>query len=97
MIKYVHNEVRRGVKKMANLGVDFETTRVNYNLPTKLVNRVKEYAREMGVPITYGVVLLLNKGLDSEKTLNAMTKINEMYEDYKSGKLSDIVKESSES
>ena len=71
---------------MGLYNVEIETTRVNYNLPTKLVNRVKEYSKEMGVPITYGVVLLLNKGLDSEKTLNAMTKINEMYEDYKNGK-----------
>lgn len=74
---------------MTRLGVEFETTRVNYNLPSKLVERVKQYSRDMGVPITYGVVLLLNKGLENASILNEIPKLNKFIEEYKSGKFSD--------
>lgn len=76
---------------------DYEITRVNYNLPTKLVERVKEYSKEMGVPITYGVVLLLNKGLENSTMLEQLPKITKFIDDYKDGKFSDIKEDSSES
>lgn len=81
---------------MGLYNTEIPTTRVNYNLPTSLVNRVKEYSKNMGIPITYGVISLLNKGLDSDETLKVMSKINEMYQEYKSGKFSDIVSSSTE-
>ena len=71
---------------MANKALDFQTTRVNYNLPTKLVEKVKEYSREMGVPTTYGVVLLLQTGLNNYTTLKELPKINRFIDDYNSGK-----------
>ena len=71
---------------MANKQLDFQTTRVNYNLPTKLVNRVKEYSREMGVPTTYGVVLLLTNGLNNYTTLRELPKINQFIDDFNNGK-----------
>lgn len=82
---------------MTKIGVEFETTRVNYNLPSKLVERVKEYSREMGVPITYGVVLLLNKGLENSTMLEQLPKVTKFIEDYQDGKFSDIKDKSSES
>jgi hypothetical protein len=71
---------------MANKQLDFQTTRVNYNLPTKLVNKVKEYSKEMGVPTTYGVVLLLTTGLNNYTTLRELPKINKFIDDYNLGK-----------
>ena len=74
---------------MANKTLDFQTTRVNYNLPTKLVERVKEYSKDMGVPMTYGVVLLLNQGLANATVLNELPKLNKFIDDYNTGQFID--------
>lgn len=71
---------------MANQFREYDTTRVNYNLPTKLVERVKEYSRFMGIPITQAVVLLLNKGLENNTMLEQLPKLTQFLEDYKNGK-----------
>ena len=63
---------------MTKIGVDSETTRCNYNLITKLVERVKQYSKENGVPITYGVVQLLNKGLESDLILKYIPQLIEL-------------------
>lgn len=94
MILYVYDMFKGSVKNMAK-SFDYEITRVNYNLPTKLVERVKEYSREMGVPITYGVVLLLNKGLENSTILEQLPKVTQFIEEYKDGKFSDIKDKSS--
>lgn len=65
---------------MAKSYLEFETTRVNYNLPTKLVERVKEYSRNNGVPITYGVVQLLNKGLENDTIMNYLPQLSKLTE-----------------
>ena len=46
----------------------------------------KKYSREMGVPTTYGVVLLLQTGLNNYTTLKELPKINRFIDDYNSGK-----------
>lgn len=38
--------------------------RVNINLPTDLVNRVKEYANKNGINTTAAYIILLNQALD---------------------------------
>ena len=63
---------------MTKIGVGFETTRCNYNLPTKLVERVKQYSKDNGVPITYGVVQLLNKGLENDLILKYIPQLIEL-------------------
>lgn len=72
---------------MANLKKNYELTRVNYMLPTKLVERVKEYSYTLGVPMTQGVVLLLTKALDNENILEQLPMLSELYKEFKSKKL----------
>lgn len=72
---------------MTKIGVDYETERVNFNLPKKLMDRVRDYSREEGIPITYGLQQLLKKGLDTNNSLNGLLEFNKLMEDYKSGNL----------
>lgn len=46
--------------------------RVNINLPVKLVNRVKHYARVNGLPTTQAYVILLNNALKENTMLENM-------------------------
>lgn len=69
---------------MAKTKVDYELTRVNYRLPSKLVERVKQYSIDLGVPMTQGVVLLLTKALDNEDILQQLPMLLELYKEFKS-------------
>lgn len=75
---------------MANLKKNYELTRVNYMLPTKLVERVKEYSYTLGVPMTQGVVLLLTKALDNNDVMTELPKVMEFIQDYKDGKFKEL-------
>lgn len=46
--------------------------RVNMNLPVKLVNRVKNYARANGLPNTQAYIILLNNALKENTMLENM-------------------------
>jgi len=61
----------------------YETTRVNMNLPSKLVEKLKAYSEQIGMPMTQTVTLLLNQGLESKVVLEELPKITTMYHDYK--------------
>lgn len=52
-----------------------DITRVNMNLPTKIVLQVKEYAEELGLPITQAYTVLLNQSLEQKDTLKNMPQI----------------------
>lgn len=69
---------------MAKTKVVYELTRVNYRLPSKLVERVKQYSNDLGVPMTQGVVLLLTKALDNETIIDQLPMIMELYKEFKS-------------
>lgn len=49
-----------------------QLTRVSMNLPSKLVERIKEYSLKLGVPTTHSYILLLNKSLDNENILEQL-------------------------
>lgn len=68
---------------MPKLEKDLKLTRVNVNLPTPLVEKVKDYSIKLGVPTTQGIVLLLTKALDNENILEQMPNIYKMYEELK--------------
>lgn len=51
---------------MATYKKEIELTRVNVNLPTNLVERVKEYSNKMGLTTTSAYIVLLNNGLDQK-------------------------------
>lgn len=61
----------------------YETTRVNYNLPSKLVEKLKAYSEELGMPVTQTIVLLLTQSLESKTMLHELPKVTNMYEDFK--------------
>lgn len=72
---------------MAKTKVVYELTRVNYRLPSKLVERVKQYSIDLGIPMTQGVVLLLTKALDNENILEQLPILLELYKEFKSKEL----------
>ncbi len=43
---------------------NYESIRVNVNLPKKLVDRVKEFADNLGVNYTTAYIMILNQNLD---------------------------------
>lgn len=43
-----------------------DITRVNMNLPTQMVTKVKEYADSLGLPVTQAYTVLINRALDYE-------------------------------
>lgn len=51
-----------------------ELKRVNMNLPSYIVNAVKDYAYDIGIPITQAYVIILSRGLYSFN-LKEKTKI----------------------
>lgn len=64
-----------------------DLTRVNINLPSEVVSRVKEYADYLGLPITQTYVVLINFGLEQKEFmknlpsfLKLMSDINENVE-----------------
>lgn len=72
---------------MSKSKTNYELTRVNYYLPSKLVERVKQYSNDLGVPMTQGVVLLLTKALDNENILEQLPMLLELYKEFKSKEL----------
>lgn len=43
---------------------NYELIRINVNLPKKIVNRVKEFADNLGVNYTTAYIMILNQNLD---------------------------------
>lgn len=72
---------------MSKTKVNYELTRVNMFLPSKLVERVKQYSTDLGVPMTQGVVLLLTKALDNGDILEQLPVLLELYKEFKSKEL----------
>lgn len=72
---------------MSKSKTDYELTRVNMYLPSKLVKRLKQYSNDLGVPMTHGVILLLTKALDNENILEQLPMLLELYKEFKSKEL----------
>ena len=76
---------------------DLQTKRVNINLPIKLVERVQEYSKDMGLPYTQGYTILLNQALQQQDNLRVMNNFNDAVKivsqmnEEERNKLSDIV------
>lgn len=65
------------------IGKKYETIRVNMNLPVKLVERVKDFSENFGIPATQGYILLLNSGLKQETMGSQLEMINNIIENAK--------------
>ena len=76
---------------------DLQTKRVNINLPIKLIERVQEYSRDMGLHYTQGYKILLNQALQQQDNLKVMNNFNDAVKivskmnEEERNKLSDIV------
>lgn len=52
-----------------------DITRVNMNLPTQMVTKVKEYADSLGLPVTQAYTLLINMALEQKDMIKAMPEL----------------------
>lgn len=46
-----------------------ELVRVNMNLPSNIVNQVKEYADNLGINVTSAYIILLNQALEQKNMI----------------------------
>ncbi len=57
---------------MAKVKSNVELTRVNMNLPTSLVNDIKEYAMERGINTTNAYINLLQEIVEQKKMIKQL-------------------------
>lgn len=63
--------------------------RVNMNLPSHIVEKVKEYADELGINVTSAYIVLLNQALEQRSTINQLPLIMSAFNDIKNAGLLD--------
>ncbi len=57
-----------------------ETTRIGMNIPTELIEKLDEYADRMNINRTSAVCVLLSQSLDSQKAMNSLAELLELYQ-----------------
>ena len=67
---------------MANVS-NVKLQQVNINLPVKLVNKVKNYARSNGLPFTQAYIVLLNNALKEQTMLDTLPSLMNSLTDLK--------------
>lgn len=60
-----------------------ELKRVSINLPLQIVERVKEYADNLGLNVTSAYIVLLNQALDQKEIITQMPMLMSIYNDMK--------------
>lgn len=75
-----------------------ELTRVNMNLPTEIVNSVKVFANDLGLPITQAYTVLLNQALEQKSLYDSLPEMikafNHILENKDLNKITDNIIES---
>lgn len=61
----------------------YTLTRVNMNLPTSLVDKVKYYANSLGVNVTAAYIILLNTALEQNDALKDLPHLISLLNDLK--------------
>lgn len=61
----------------------YTLTRVNMNLPTSLVDKVKDYANLLGVNVTAAYIILLNTALEQNDALKDLPHLISLLNDLK--------------
>lgn len=61
----------------------YTLTRVNMNLPTPLVYKVKDYANSLGVNVTSAYIILLNTALEQKDALKDLPRLISLLNDSK--------------
>ena len=82
----VHNTIRKENVTMPKFEKELKLTRVNVNLPTPLVEKVKAYSLKAGIPTTQGYIQLLTKSLDYLDALEYLPVVSELIKQMKSEK-----------
>lgn len=67
---------------MAKTKSKIELTRVNINLPTSLVEEIKEYADSIGINTTSAYIVLLNQALEYKTVMSNFPTIMEAYKKF---------------
>ena len=57
------------------------------NLPSHIVERVKEYADDLGINVTSAYIVLLNQALEQKSTINQLPLIMAAFNDIKNAGL----------
>lgn len=63
---------------MSNIKKNTELTRVNINLPTNIVEKVKDYADNLGINTTSAYIVLLNQALEYKDSISYLNTIIEL-------------------
>lgn len=61
--------------------------RVNMNLPSHIVEKVKTYADNLGINVTSAYIVLLNQALEQKDVVTQLPLLMSAYNDIKSMKL----------
>ena len=61
--------------------------RVNMNLPSHIVERIKEYADSLGINVTSAYIVLLNQALEQKDMLLQLPMLMSSFNDIKNMKL----------
>ena len=61
-----------------------ELVRVNINLPKKIIERVREYADSLGIPMTQTYIVLIDMALQYKDMVMAMPALLQSVQDLKS-------------
>lgn len=71
------NDDKMNMKGSDNLArsKQLDIIRVNVNLPKSLVKKVKEYAKELEIPITYVYTILLDRGIEHTNMIKEMPNL----------------------
>lgn len=59
-------------------GKNIDLKRVNINLPSHIVDRVKEYADNLGINVTSAYIVLLNQALEQKDMLSNLPTLISM-------------------
>ena len=60
-----------------------ELKRVNMNLTLHIVEKVEDYANDLGLNVTSAYIVLLNQALEQKQMLSQMPMLMSMYNDMK--------------
>lgn len=60
-----------------------ELVRVNINLPKKIIERVREYADSLGIPMTQAYIVLIDMALQYKDMVMAMPALLQSVQDLK--------------
>lgn len=61
----------------------YPIARTTINLPTKLKSKLWAYSKDIGLPLTQTIVMLLNQALESKDLLNQLPTLSELVRLYK--------------